>query len=102
MPGTCGACARSTRRDGPAGLEVRPAETGMHLLALLPPGVDDRALSSRALALGVEAPALSRYALRRPRRGGLVLGYAGYDESVIRGAMKTLARASSAPGRGGG
>jgi GntR family transcriptional regulator/MocR family aminotransferase len=73
-------------------LELRPAETGMHLLGLLPPGVDDRAVSARALEIGVEAPALSRYALRRPRRGGLVLGYAGYDEKALSRGVGLLAQ----------
>jgi GntR family transcriptional regulator/MocR family aminotransferase len=82
-------------------LELRPAETGMHLLGLLPPGVDDRAVSARALELGVEAPALSRYALRRPRRGGLVLGYAGYDERTLRRGVAGLARALAPGGRPG-
>jgi GntR family transcriptional regulator/MocR family aminotransferase len=86
-------------RDVPAArLELRPAETGMHLLALLPPGVDDRAVSARALAMGVEVPALSRYALRRPRRGGLVLGYAGYDERALRRGTTILARALDGEG----
>lgn len=77
------------------GLELRPAETGMHVLAQLPLGVDDRTVSARALARGIEAPALSSYALRRPRRGGLVLGYAGYDTPELTRAMNILARVVS-------
>ena len=86
----------AAREPGEARLELRPAETGMHLLGLLPQGVDDRAVSARALEMGVEAPALSRYALRRPKRGGLVLGYAGYDEGAIRRGVSILGRALAA------
>jgi len=74
-------------------LELQPAETGMHLLGLLPGGVDDRKAAAAALAHGVESPPLSGYALTRPRRGGLVLGYAGYDEAAIEGAACALGEA---------
>jgi GntR family transcriptional regulator/MocR family aminotransferase len=72
-------------------LEVRPAEAGMHLVAWLAPGEDDQAVSDRLLEAGVEAPALSRYAVARPERGGLLLGWAGYGPEAIDAAARRMA-----------
>ena len=43
------------------------AEAGMHLVALLPPGVSDVAISRRVAEIGT------------PVRCGLILGYGGTD-----------------------
>jgi GntR family transcriptional regulator/MocR family aminotransferase len=74
-------------------LQVAPAEAGMHLIGWLPAGADDRAAADRALAAGVEAPALSAYALEPPTRGGLLLGYAGFEPRVLRAGVRRLAAA---------
>ncbi|HXY19544.1 MAG TPA: PLP-dependent aminotransferase family protein [Gemmatimonadales bacterium] len=72
---------------------------GMLALAWLPPGVDDQATSRRLLAEGVEAPPLSSYAIRPLRRGGLLLGYAGYPPQALRAGVRRLAAALHAGGR---
>ena len=79
--------------DGELGdrLEVAPSAAGMHLVAWLPRGVDDERVSARALEAGVEASPLSRYAVTRLDRGGLVLGWAAYAPDQIRGAVRRLA-----------
>ena len=74
-------------------LALTPGDAGMHLVGLLPPGVDDGAVSNRALARGIEAPALSRYAVHPMARGGLVLGYAAFAPRTLRAAVRTLAGA---------
>ncbi|HYE16030.1 MAG TPA: PLP-dependent aminotransferase family protein, partial [Pyrinomonadaceae bacterium] len=74
-------------------LEVRPSDAGLHVLGLLPPGVCDREASLAAEARGVEAQPLSAFHLKPPARGGLVLGYAAYDERELRGAVLKLADA---------
>jgi GntR family transcriptional regulator/MocR family aminotransferase len=74
-------------------LDARPSAAGMHLVAWLPEGVDDDAVSARALTAGVEASALSRYAVDRLNRRGLVLGWAGYQPEDIRRAVDRLATA---------
>jgi len=66
---------------------------GMLALAWLPPGVSDRDVSGRLLAAGVEAPPLSSYAIRPLRRGGLLLGYAGYPPEALRAGIRRLAAA---------
>jgi GntR family transcriptional regulator/MocR family aminotransferase len=87
------ALIRAVRRQAPDALEVRSAHAGLHLVAWLPPGVDDRAAAERAAAAGVEAQALSDHALERPERGGLLLGYAAVPEPEVDQAVARLARA---------
>jgi GntR family transcriptional regulator / MocR family aminotransferase len=79
-----------TRRLGGA-VELGPAEAGMHLLGWLPAGVDDAAVSAALAEAGVEAPPLSRYALRPLERAGLLLGYAGFSDRALRAAVDRAA-----------
>jgi GntR family transcriptional regulator/MocR family aminotransferase len=84
-----------------AGLvDMRPAEAGMHLVAELPAGVDDVALTARALDAGVVVRPLSSHYLERADRSGLLLGYAGVAERDIDRGVEQLApvlRAQSRP-----
>ena len=73
-------------------LEVVDAEAGMHLVALLPPGVDDRAVSRKAAEAGISTVPLSSCYVRPPARGGLVLGYGGTDAAQIDAGVRALAR----------
>jgi GntR family transcriptional regulator/MocR family aminotransferase len=91
------ALIRAIRRQAPDTLEVRSAHAGLHLVAWLPPGVDDRAAAGRAAAAGVEAQALSDHALERPERGGLLLGYAAVPEPETDRAVARLGRALAGP-----
>ena len=71
-------------------LEVIGAEAGMHLVALLPPGVSDVAVSKKAAAMGLSTMPLSSCYLKSPARGGLVLGYGGTDSRQINEGMRKL------------
>jgi GntR family transcriptional regulator/MocR family aminotransferase len=71
-------------------LEVTGAEAGMHLVAMLPPGVDDVAVSKKAAALGISAMPLSSCYLKPPARRGLILGYSGADARQIRDGTSKL------------
>jgi GntR family transcriptional regulator / MocR family aminotransferase len=73
-------------------LEVVDAEAGMHLVALLPPGVNDRAVSRKAAEAGISAIPLSSCYLKRPLRGGLVLGYGGTSKEQIEDGIRKLAK----------
>ena len=64
-------------------LEVIGAEAGMHLVAMLPPGVNDVALSRKAAHRGISATPLSACYLNPPGRGGLILGYGGTNAQQI-------------------
>ncbi len=71
-------------------LEVVGAEAGMQLTALLPPGVDDVAVSRKAGHHGVSARPLSLCYANPPVRGGLILGYSGASVSEIREGIRKL------------
>ncbi|HEY6127714.1 MAG TPA: PLP-dependent aminotransferase family protein [Candidatus Acidoferrum sp.] len=71
-------------------LEVIGAEAGMHLVALLPPGVSDVAISRKAAAMGLSVMPLSSCCVKRPVRSGLILGYGGTDVRQIQDGMRRL------------
>jgi GntR family transcriptional regulator / MocR family aminotransferase len=71
-------------------LEIANGKAGTHLVALLPRGLRDTAVSARAAALGVSAVPLSSCCLKPAARGGLVLGYGAVDEAQIRQGVRTL------------
>jgi GntR family transcriptional regulator/MocR family aminotransferase len=71
-------------------LEVVGAEAGMHLVALLPPGADDIAISRKAALNGISAAPLSTCYLQPPARGGLILGYGGANVHQIHHGIRKL------------
>jgi GntR family transcriptional regulator/MocR family aminotransferase len=71
-------------------LEVIGAEAGMHLVALLPSGMDDVTVSRKAAQKGISAMPLSSCYLKRPARGGLILGYGGANEGQIHDGIHKL------------
>jgi GntR family transcriptional regulator / MocR family aminotransferase len=71
-------------------LEVEEREAGMHLIGWLPPGVDDRQVSSAAWRYNLRAEPLSAASLRSLGRGALVLGYTGFNEQQIRMGVRQL------------
>ncbi len=60
------------------------------MVARLPPGINDRAVTKIALGLDLEMIPLSRYALRPLQRGGLVLGFGAVSAARSRRAVPTL------------
>ena len=71
-------------------LEVIGADAGMHLVALLPPGVCDLEVSEKAAKLGISAMPLSSCYAKPPERHGLILGYGGTDERQIHNGIRRL------------
>ncbi len=67
------------------------ADTGIHLVAELPAGMD-RAISEQAQSLGIAAQALSTFCTGKAERSGLVIGYGGVHEQDIRRHGKALAQ----------
>jgi GntR family transcriptional regulator/MocR family aminotransferase len=67
------------------------ADTGIHLVAQLPDGVD-AVVSEQAQALGMAAQALSSFYAGAPGNSGLVIGYGGVHEQDIRRHGKALAQ----------
>jgi GntR family transcriptional regulator/MocR family aminotransferase len=71
-------------------IEIAGSSAGLELLARLRPGVNDRAVAKIAMGLDLEAVPLSKYALERPQRGGLVLGFAAVSSARSRRAVPAL------------
>ena len=71
-------------------IEIANGRAGMHLVALLPRGLSDTAVSARAAALGVSAMPMSRCCLKPAARGGLVLGYGAVDKARIQQGVHKL------------
>jgi len=71
-------------------LEVIGEEAGMHLVALLPPGIDDVAVSQQAVQRHISVMPLSSCCLRPPTRGGLILGYGGANPDQIHEGIRIL------------
>ncbi len=64
----------------------------MHLVALLPGGIDDGVIARRAAEHEISAMPLSSCYLKRPARNGLILGYGGTNQQQIDEAMGALKR----------
>jgi len=71
-------------------LEVIGDAAGMHLLALLPPGIDDAAVSRHAAQRRISVMPLSSCCLKPPARGGLILGYGGANAQQIYDGIRKL------------
>lgn len=71
-------------------LQVTGAEAGMHLVALLPSGLDDTAIAQRAAERGISTMPLSSCYLQRPAVNGLILGYGGTNGQQIKQAVHEL------------
>jgi GntR family transcriptional regulator / MocR family aminotransferase len=82
---------RAAQRELGGQLELGPCATGQHLLGRLEPGRNDRQASLAAERLGVEAAPLSSCCIEPPQRGGLLLGYGGFDARQIRDGVRRLA-----------
>ena len=66
------------------------AEAGMHVVVMLPSGVDDVAVSRKAATLGVSATPLSTCYSGPCTRGGLILGYGGTNAREIHDGISKL------------
>jgi GntR family transcriptional regulator/MocR family aminotransferase len=71
-------------------VELMGGEAGMHLVMLLPPRVDDVAVSKRAAHNGISATPLSTCYLKAPAQGGLILGYGGVTPHQILDGVRKL------------
>jgi len=71
-------------------IEVIGAEAGMHLVALLPPGTNDVAISRKAAQKGMSAMPWSICYSKPPTRGGLILGYGGANAHQIHDGIRKL------------
>jgi GntR family transcriptional regulator/MocR family aminotransferase len=77
-------------------VEVRGIAAGLHVLAVLPAGVEERRVLEEARGRGIALSGLSEHAVRQAPDQALVLGYAVSAESALRVAVKELAEIVSA------
>jgi GntR family transcriptional regulator/MocR family aminotransferase len=73
-----------------AGLAVEGDAAGAHVLVPLPDSATERAVVAAAAARGVRLDGLARHHAGRPRRAGLVLGYAGADRDGLERALASV------------
>jgi GntR family transcriptional regulator / MocR family aminotransferase len=81
----------AARRELGGLLDVKPLDGGMHLVGWLPEGADDVLVAEHAAEHGVHVVPLSRCAVGKSPRRGLLLGYAALTPAQIREGVRKLA-----------
>jgi GntR family transcriptional regulator/MocR family aminotransferase len=73
--------------------QLRPegASAGLHVLAWLPPGVDEPGLVAEAAEAGIGLQGVAAGFAGHPPRGGIIFGYGAVDERGIDVGLRTLA-----------
>jgi len=72
-------------------LTIENTDAGLHLVAFLPTGVNDREVVRRAVERGMYPRALSNCYTTSAVRMGLILGFAGSDEITLASGVSALA-----------
>lgn len=85
------------RRDLGHVLTVEPAETGVHLLAMLPEGGDDTGFCARAARRGISLRPLSLYYLDENPKHGIIFGFAALAPRMIEAGVRKIAGLGPAP-----
>lgn len=86
------ALAAAIRQQVGNDLEIVDTGAGLHLVVLLPKGIDDIPLCRRLAAAGVSAVPLSTCYLEPPAQAGLLLGFASANVDELRKATPILAK----------
>ena len=71
-------------------VEMKADDAGMHLVGWLPDHLDDREAALRAAEVNIRLSSISDHCINKYPRGGLVFGYAGFDEAQIRSGIAKL------------
>jgi len=72
-------------------LDIGPRDSGMYLVAWLPPDRSDRAVAAALATAGITALPLSALTLAAARPPGLVLGYTGHGEVAMARVVERMA-----------
>lgn len=78
-------------------LEISNTKTGLYTVGYLQNGMSSREAETAATANGIETRALDRFTLKRQDPKGLMLGFAAFDERVLRAGILRLAVALERP-----
>jgi len=79
-------------------VEVRGIAAGLHILAVLPPELDEARVLDEARARGLGLYGLGEHSVQPRDEGALLLGYGASSEPAIRAAVAVLAGAVDAVG----
>lgn len=71
-------------------LRIQPADQGMHIVAWLPDGVDDRAIAEAAARAGIAVRALSPMGSDNFKLSGLMLGFGGFGVEQLQDGVRKL------------
>ncbi|MDN7140031.1 PLP-dependent aminotransferase family protein [Pseudomonas sp. JQ170] len=77
---------------------ITPVDAGMHLIAWLPPHLDDQQVARQLAEQGVHTYALSDYCLQRYLPPALLIGFAGTPQGEAPAKVQALAQALRALG----
>jgi GntR family transcriptional regulator / MocR family aminotransferase len=75
------------------GLEPAGIAAGLHLVAWLPPDLDEAAVIAAAAREGVAVVGVTEYRLSPAARGGLIFGYSDLNEQAIEDGVARMGRA---------
>ena len=87
------ALVQALRAEADGLVEVEPSPAGLHLVAWLPEGLDDKQVAREAATRGIQTRPLSGFYSDRPTRGGLELGYAAFNAAKLRRGAARLTEA---------
>ncbi|MNG14185.1 HTH-type transcriptional regulatory protein GabR [compost metagenome] len=79
-------------------LRITPVDAGMHLIAWLPPQLDDQEVARQLAVHGVHTYALSDYCLQRYLPPALLIGFAGTAQEQAEQKVDALVQALRAMG----
>lgn len=71
-------------------LRIQHADQGMHIVGLLPAGVDDVKLAMAALDAGIALRAVSAMCSANSAISGLMLGFGGFSSEQLRSSVRKL------------
>jgi GntR family transcriptional regulator/MocR family aminotransferase len=78
-------------------LKISDVRAGLYTVGFLENGMSSRVAEKASWRRGIEVTALDRYVLKRTDPKGLLMGFAGFDETEIRRALIQLAAALDIP-----
>ena len=78
------------RRNLDGLLEMKANDSGMHLVGWLPDNLDEIEISQKAIQQNVRLQPVSDSSVNKYPRGGLVFGYAGFNEKQIKHGVQKL------------
>lgn len=80
------------RRNLSGIVEMKSSNCGMHLIGWLPAELDETEISRKAALQNIRLQPISDSSINKYPRGGLVFGYAAFDENQIKSGIEKLTK----------